>query len=84
MADIVVLAATSLEGQVVEALRELQQAEEAWIADGLAQVPPQQRARRLTVNPNFAAGTLAYSLTLPITIADAANGYTMTVNEYLP
>ena len=78
------LNATSLEGQAVEVLRELQQAEEAWIAAGAALVPPQQRTRRLTVSPNFVNGTLTYALTMPISVTDSPNGYTVTVNTYLP
>lgn len=84
MAAVAVLTATSLEGQAVEILRELQQAEDAWIADGLAEVPAVNRTRRVNVTPNIVAGTLSYSLTMPITTADTANGYTLTVAPYLP
>jgi len=84
MASTATLTATSLEGQAVEIMRELQQAEDAFIAAGLAETPPVQRARRLSVNPNITAGTITYNLTLPITTTDSANGYTITVSPYLP
>jgi hypothetical protein len=84
MAATAVLAATSLEGQAVEVMREIQQAEDAWVAAGLALVPPVNRTRRLTVNPNFINGTMAYTLTMPVAITDAPDGYTLAVTPYLP
>ena len=74
---------TSLEGQFVECAREMQQAEDAWIATGLAATPPVTRTRRVTVTPNLANGTLVISATLPITSSDAANGYTLAVTPHI-
>lgn len=84
MASVATLTATSLEGQAVEVFREIQQAEDAWIAAGLALTPPVNRARRLSVTPNFVAGTISYTFTAPVTISDAPDGYTVEVSPYLP
>lgn len=78
------VAATSLEGQAVEVMREIQQAEDAWVAAGLALTPPVNRTRRLSVTPNFIGGTVSYTFTAPVTVTDAANGYTVSVAPYLP
>lgn len=84
MAATATLTATSLEGQGVEVMREIQQAEDAWVAAGLALTPPVTRTRRLSVTPNFINGTISYTFTVPVTISDAADGYTVAVNPYLP
>jgi hypothetical protein len=84
MAATATLTATSLEGQSVEIMREIQQAEDAWVAAGLALVPPVTRTRRLNVNPNFINGTISYTLTVPVAITDAPDGYTLGVITYLP
>lgn len=84
MATTATLTATSLEGQLVEVVREIQQAEDAYIAAGAALTPPVTRNRRVTVTPNLAAGTLTVSATIPITATDAANGYTIVAAPYLP
>lgn len=84
MAATATLTATSLEGQVVETLREMQQAEDAWIAAGLALPTPVTRPRRVTATPNLVAGTITYSVTMPITTTDNANGYTIVAAPYLP
>lgn len=84
MADPAVLTATTLEGQALEILRELQQAEDAYIAAGQALTPPVQRARRLSVSPNITTGLITYNLTLPITTTDQPDGYSLTVTPYLP
>jgi hypothetical protein len=76
--------ATSLEGQVVEALRELKQAEDEWIAEGLTLDPPVDRESRVSVSANFTAETISFDVTIPVTFADSANGYTIAVDPYLP
>lgn len=76
--------ATSLEGQVFEALRELQQAEDAWVAEGLTLDPPQDRERRVTVSTNIVAGQITFDVTLPITATDSPNGYLLVVAPYMP
>ncbi|WP_035990230.1 hypothetical protein [Leptolyngbya sp. KIOST-1] len=85
MADTVNLnTATSLEGQVVEALRELKQAEDEWIAEGLTLDPPVDRENRVTVSANFTASTISFDVTIPVEFADSANGYIITAAPYLP
>ena len=74
---------TSLEGQVFEAMRELKQAEDAWIAAGLALDPPETRTRRSTFSVNPITGLATISVNMPITEADAANGVTYTANPYI-
>lgn len=76
--------ATTGEGQVLEAVRELIQAEEVWIADGLAQDPQVFRQGRFTLSPNLQNGTINISGTLPISYADSADGLTITASTYLP
>lgn len=76
--------ATSLEGQVLSFCREIVQAEDAWIAAGLALTPPVQRTRRFTITPNLAAGTITISGSLPLNVADAANGMALSAGTYLP
>mgnify|MGYP001793104415 CR=1 FL=1 len=74
---------TSLEGQVFEAMRELKQAEDAWIAAGLALDPPETRTRRTTFNLNPVTGIATISVNMPISEADAADGVTYTANPYI-
>lgn len=74
---------TSLEGQVFEAMRELKQAEDAWIAAGLAADPVVNRTRRASMTINPTAGTATFSVTLPVTEADAANGVGYAVDPYI-
>ena len=74
---------TSLEGQVFEAMRELKQAEDAWIAAGLALDPPVTRARRVTFSVNPITGQATMSVNMPIGEADAANGVTYAANPYI-
>lgn len=76
--------ATTAEGQLLELVREIMQAEAVWVNDGLALTPPVQRARRVTLTPNVSAGTVSIAVTLPVTFADAANGFSMTATPYLP
>lgn len=75
--------ATTLEGQVFEVLREIQQAEDVWIAAGLALDPPENRRRRLTLTPNPSTGVLNFSGTIPITTTDSADGMTFAAQEYI-
>ncbi len=85
MADTVNLnTATSLEGQVVEALRELKQAEDAWIAEGLTLDPPVDREARVSVSANFTAETISFDVSIPVSFADSPNGYVITANPYIP
>ena len=74
---------TSLEGQVMEAARELKQAEDAWIAAGLALDPPVTRTRRLTFGINPTTGVATVNLNLPISESDSANGVTYVANPYI-
>lgn len=84
MATTATLGATSLEGQLLEVCREMQQAEEAFVAAGQALTPPVQRQRRVTVTPNLSAGTVTIAATIPITSTDAPNGYSIVATPYLP
>lgn len=75
--------ATSLEGQAMEVLRELKQAEDAWIAAGLALDPPETRERRLSISTNLVNGSMSFDLTLPVALADSPNGYQITATPYI-
>ena len=74
---------TSLEGQVFEAVRELKQAEDAWIEDGLAADPPVTRTRRTTFNVNPTTGQSTLSVNMPITETDSPNGVTFAADPYI-
>jgi hypothetical protein len=82
-ATVSLASATSLEGQVFESLRELQQAEDAWVAEGLTLDPQQIRDRRVSVSTNIQNGTMTFDVTLPITASDSPNGYLLTVAPYI-
>lgn len=84
MAATVVTTASTLEGQALEVIRELVQAEDAWVAAGLALETPETRQRRFTLTPNFTAGTISISGTLPIAFDDAVDGLVITASTYLP
>lgn len=74
---------TSLEGQVFEALRELKQAEDAYIAAGLALDPPVNRARQTSFAVNPITGFATMSVTMPISESDAANGVSYAATPYI-
>ena len=74
---------TSLEGQVFEALRELKQAEDAWIAAGLALDPPVTRTRRVTMAINPITGQSTLSVNMPIGESDSANGVSYAATPYI-
>lgn len=84
MAATATLTATSLEGQVLEAARELSQLESAELAKPAADRIEGFTARRVTITPNLTAGTVAVTVTLPATIADTANGMSIVAAPYLP
>lgn len=75
--------ATTLEGQLLETARELKQAEDAWIAAGLALDPPVNRTRRMSLSVNPVAGTANISITLPVTESDSADGISFAATEYI-
>ena len=75
-----VTVAASLEQQVLEVAGELQSAETA----DLALETPTITSRRASVTPNFTAGTVSISVTLPITVSvDADGGMSFDVAPYL-
>lgn len=75
--------ATSLEGQLLECAREIKQAEDAWIAAGLALDPPQTRARRMSLAINPTTGVATISATVPLTETDAADGVSYAADPYI-
>ena len=82
MAGTVTTTASSLEGQLLELVREISQAEEVWVAAGVA--AGENRQRRFTLTPNFTTGTVAISGSLPITFNDAVDGFLIQASPYLP
>lgn len=77
------ITATNLEGYLLEVLREFQEAETAWVAEGLELDPPQSRTRRLQVSVNLLNQTVSISATLPITVLDSPGGFGFTAQEYM-
>ena len=75
--------ATTLEGQVLETIRELQQAEDAWVAAGQTLDPPVNRQRRLSLSVNFNTKLATVSMTIPVTFDDSANGMEIDAVEYI-
>jgi len=82
-ATVATATATTLEGQMLETARELKQAEDAWIAAGLALDPPVNRTRRMSLAVNPVAGTATISVTLPVAETDSADGISFAATEYI-
>lgn len=82
-ATVTIATATSLEGQAAELLRELKQAEDAWVAAGQALTPTENRTRRLSITPNLTTGAIAYTLSLPAVVTDSPDGFSVEVTEYI-
>ena len=81
MANAKVTAATELPQQMLEVATALFQAE----TDGLALPTPDITARRTSIAPNLAAGTVTITCTLPITVSgDADGGMSFDATDYLP
>jgi hypothetical protein len=75
MAASVTLSANSLEGQIFEACRKLQELEFA--------VPEETRPNNITLAPDLEAGQISITITLPITLSGSGGSMTLSAGTYL-
>lgn len=81
MANAITTAAVKLPQQALEVAYALFAAETA----GLALPTPDLTTRRVSINPNFVAGTVSITMTLPIVpTGDADGGVSFDIPDYLP
>lgn len=68
--------ATTLEGQILELVREAQQAELA--------IPADERPNNVTIAVDFEALQATLTVTIPITMSDTSSGIIVNAGTYLP
>jgi len=79
MSAAIVTTANSLEGQAVEILSNLQQAEKAYSVAN-----PNTPENRVSISPNVEGNEITFSATLPATFSVVGGAITQTATAYLP
>ncbi len=75
MAAPITTTATTLEGQVLEVARSLQELE--------LNIPPDNRPNNVSIAPDFEALTVTISITLPIVLSGTGNQVSFAAGTYL-
>ena len=79
MSAAITTTAITLEGQAVEVLSKLQQAEKAYSVAN-----PNTPENRVSISPNVEANEITFSVTLPATFSVVGGAITQTSTAYLP